>query len=235
MDDVLEKLFVNGVLKLEQQHLKTKGLTHIPHMPHEFQVKWISFILSQVHNGQLWLEQLVLITKKMIHQITSLLMLAKAKMTKTLGQDELEKKILAEWDGKGMKISNVTNIELKFKIHIIAHKIYFLSRLNSVSCEAVDLAYKVVKTNLSFDLAELLLKHFNKNMESIKTSKNNPCNLGSLLTCLFFFFQKLFASKGIVVWRKDVPVIYQINEYIAKMGKIIIVSSITILMLLRRK
>ena len=128
-----------------------------------------------------------MITKKMIHRITSLPMLAKAKTTKTLGQVELEKKTLAGWDGRGMKISSVTDVELKFGIHVIAHKIYSSSWLNSVSCEAVDLAYKVVKNNLSYDLADLLLKQFNKNMESIRTSKKNLCKFGSLLTCLFFY------------------------------------------------
>ena len=57
-----------------------------------------------------------------------------------------------------MKISSVLDMELKFGIHIIVHKIYNSSRLNNVSCEVVDLAYKVVKNNLSFDLADLLLK-----------------------------------------------------------------------------
>lgn len=85
-------------------------------------------------------------------------MLTKAKMIKTLGQAELEKKILVEWDDRGMKISSVTNAKLKFGIHVIAHKIYSSSRLNSVSCEVVDLAYKVVKNKLSYDLANLLLK-----------------------------------------------------------------------------
>ena len=36
MDETLEKLCMNGVLKLEHQHLEAKGLTHIPHMPQEF-------------------------------------------------------------------------------------------------------------------------------------------------------------------------------------------------------
>jgi hypothetical protein len=63
----LGQLCLNGVLKPEHQHLETKGLTHIPQMPHEFQVKWIRFILNKVHNWQLWSEQLVVITKKMIH------------------------------------------------------------------------------------------------------------------------------------------------------------------------
>ena len=85
-------------------------------------------------------------------------MLAKSKTTKTLGQVELEKKTLVEWDDRGMKISSVIDAELKFGIHVIAHKIYSSSPLNSVSCEAVDLACKVVKNNLSYDLVDLLLK-----------------------------------------------------------------------------
>ena len=56
-------------------------------------------------------------------------------------------------------------------------------------------------------------------MDSIRTSKNNPYKFGSLLTCLFFYVQKFFPSKGIVVWRKDIPILYQINEFIAKMGE----------------
>ena len=56
-------------------------------------------------------------------------------------------------------------------------------------------------------------------MESIRKSKNNPCKLGSLLTCLFFYVKKFFPSKAYFVWRKDVPILYQINEYIAKMGE----------------
>ena len=55
-------------------------------------------------------------------------------------------------------------------------------------------------------------------MESIQTSKNNLCKFGSLLTCLFFYVQKFFPSKGMVEWRKDVPVLNQINEYIVEMG-----------------
>ena len=104
-------------------------------------------------------------------------------------------------------------MELKFGIHIIVHKIYSSSRLNNVSCEAVDLAYKVVKNNMSFNLAELMLNQFNKNMESIRTSKNNPCKFDSLLFCLFF------PSKGSIIWIKYVPILYHYNEYIVEMGE----------------
>ena len=86
-----------------------------------------------------------------------------------------------------MKISYVTDLELKFGIHIIAHKIYNSSHKNNVSCDVVDLAYKVVNNNLSFGLVELLVIHLNKNMESIQSSKKNPCKFGSLLTYLLFY------------------------------------------------
>ena len=43
----------------------------------------------------------------MIHCIIGLPMLSKDKANKTLGQVELEKKTLAEWDGRGIKISSV--------------------------------------------------------------------------------------------------------------------------------
>ena len=82
MDNSLAQMCVNGVLKPEHKHLETKGLTHIFHLPCNFQVKWIRYTLSQFHNGQLWLEQPILITKKMIHKVTGLPMLSKAKTTK---------------------------------------------------------------------------------------------------------------------------------------------------------
>ena len=56
MDDSLGQLCIDGTLKPKHQHLEAKGLTHIPHMTQEFQIKWIRFILSQVQNSQLWLE-----------------------------------------------------------------------------------------------------------------------------------------------------------------------------------
>lgn len=55
-------------------------------------------------------------------------------------------------------------------------------------------------------------------MESIQDSKNNSCNFFLLLVFLFFNVQKFFPSNGNFVWRKDTPVLYQINEFINEMG-----------------
>ena len=54
-----------------------------------------------------------------------------------------------------MKLTRVTNMELKFCILVIVHKIYNSSHLNNISCEVVDLSLKVVNNNISFDLDEL--------------------------------------------------------------------------------
>ena len=89
MDNALANMCVDGVLKPEHKHLENKGLTHSPLLLRNFQVKWIRYILSQFSNGQLWLEQPIFITKKIIHKVTGLLMLSKAKTTKTLGWEEL--------------------------------------------------------------------------------------------------------------------------------------------------
>ena len=45
MDNSLAEMCVDEVLKLEFKHLETKGLTNIPHLPQNFQVKWIRYIL----------------------------------------------------------------------------------------------------------------------------------------------------------------------------------------------
>ena len=54
MENALAEMSVYGTLKPEFKHLETKGLTHIPNLPRNFQVKWIRYILSRFHNGQLW-------------------------------------------------------------------------------------------------------------------------------------------------------------------------------------
>ena len=94
-------------------------------------------------------------------------MLDKPKTTKTLGQVELAKKKNSKWDGRWMNHNGVTNIKIKFGIHVIAHKIYSSIQLDNIPCEALDLAFKMVKINISIDPAELQMSQMRKNMESI--------------------------------------------------------------------
>ena len=66
-----------------------------------------------------------------------------------------------------MEFIGVIDMEIKFAIHVIAHKMYNNNWQKNVACEAMDLAYKVVKKDLSFDLFRLQLVQISKNMESI--------------------------------------------------------------------
>ena len=124
MDETLNAMSVDEALKPEHKHLDDKGLIHLSYMPRRLSIKWIRFICSQVHERMIYFDQPIQITKKIICQITGLPMLTKVKSTKTLGRVELEKRTLAKWDARGMKIKSVIDPELKYGIHIIAHKIY---------------------------------------------------------------------------------------------------------------
>lgn len=145
-------------------------------------------------------------------------MLENDKVTKNLPWAQLTNKTLSKWDGRGMKLNGVVDIEIKIWIHVVAHKIYSSIHPNNVPCEVVDLAYKVVKNKISFDLAKLQLIQIIKNFEGIWASKPNPLKYGSILVCLFFYIQNLFPSKGTMVCKKDRLVVYQINEYIEELG-----------------
>ena len=57
---------------------------------------------------------------------------------------------------RGMTIDTIIDPLLDFVVRVISHKFYQSSRLNSVLCIAMDVAYKIVKKDHTYDLAELL-------------------------------------------------------------------------------
>ena len=71
-----------------------------------------------------WFDHPIQIRNKMIRRIIGLPMLKNANTSKNIGQVELTKRTLIELDGRGMKLNGVTNMEIKFDIHVISHKIY---------------------------------------------------------------------------------------------------------------
>ena len=57
-----------------------------------------------------------------------------------------------------MTIDTIIEPLLYFNVKVISHKFYQSSRLNSMPCIAVDVAYKLVKKDHTYDLAELMLQ-----------------------------------------------------------------------------
>ena len=71
-----------------------------------------------------------------------------------------------------MIIDTITNPLISFVVRIIAHKFYQLRRLNSVPCIALDVGYKIVKKDNTYDLTELQLQHLTKNLGAIRKTKS---------------------------------------------------------------
>ena len=107
----------------------------------------------------------------------------------------------------GMKIDTIKDPLLDFYVRIISHKFYQSSRLNSVLCIAVDVAYKLVKKDHTYDLAELMLQQINENLGAIRKSKGAQCKLGLVLVCMFFYVMKEFPSFGKVNWDQNKTIV----------------------------
>lgn len=117
-----------------------------------------------------------------------------------------------------MKIDTITNPLLDFYIRFISHKFYQSSRLNIVSCIAVDVGYKILKKDHTYDHAELQMQQIMENLGAIRKSKSYQCKFGSILVCIFFYVQNEFSYLGKLGWKTNRSVAVQINEYIKQMG-----------------
>ena len=70
-------------------------------------------------------------------------------------KNEIENLTKAKWNGHGMSIQGIEDILIEFYVCVIKHKVYQASKLNNVPCVGVDLGYKIVKKDHSYDLAKL--------------------------------------------------------------------------------
>ena len=65
------KLYDNSVLKEEFKIIERKGLTRALDFLNVFKTEWIRIVLSQIHDGSLWLDNgPIKITKRIIHRAT---------------------------------------------------------------------------------------------------------------------------------------------------------------------
>ena len=94
----------------------------------------------------------------MVHRVTGFPTLDQPKTLRSDKRETIEKNIGAKWNNRGMTIDTITNPLLDFSMRVISHKFYQSSRLNSVPCIAVDVAYKLIKKDHTYDLAELMMQ-----------------------------------------------------------------------------
>ena len=124
-----------------------------------------------------------------------------------------------------MTIDIVTKPLLHFVVRIISHKFYQSSRLNSVPCIAIDVAYKLVKKDHTYELEKLMLQQIKENLGAIRRSKGAQCKFGSVLVYIFFYVMEEFPSIGKVNYNSNKSAVTQINEFINQMGSLYSISS----------
>ena len=95
-----------------------------------------------------------------------------------------------------MTIDTITNPLVEFTVRVIAHKFYQSSQINSIRCVAVDMGYKMVKRDHTYDLVKLLLQQINENLGAIRKTNGAQCKYGAILVCIFFYVQREFPSFG---------------------------------------
>ena len=85
-------------------------------------------------------------------------------------------------------------------------------------CVVVDIGYKMVKCDHTYDLAELQLQKIIENLGTIRRTKGAQCKFGAILVCMFFYVQNEFPSFGIVEWKTNSTIAVQINDFIEQLG-----------------
>ena len=112
--------------------------------------------MSRIHDGCIWLEGgPIKITKRVIHRVTRFPTLDWLMALPSDAKETIEKNTGAKWNKRGMKIDTITDPLVKFSMRVISHKFYQSSRLNNIPCIAVDVGYKIVKRDHTYDLTKL--------------------------------------------------------------------------------
>ena len=145
-------------MKDEYKIVENKGLMRALEFPIVFKTEWIRLVLRRIHDGSLWLEDgPIKITKRIGHRVTRYPTLDQHKTLRSDSKEVIEKNTGAKWNKRGMKIDTIQDPLIDFFVRVIAHKFYQSNRLNNVPCISLDVGYKLVKKDHTYDLAELQL------------------------------------------------------------------------------
>ena len=130
-------------------------------------------MLSRIHNGCIWLEDgPTKLSKIVIHRVTRYPTLEWPKPLRIDSKESIEKNTREKWNKRGMTIDTIKDPLVEFVVKAISHKFYLSSKLNSVPCIVVDVGYKIVKKDHTYDLAKLQLQQIVENLGTIRRSKS---------------------------------------------------------------
>ena len=199
-----DRLCENGVLKEEFNIVERKGLTRALDFPTAFKIEWIKIMLSIIHDRCIWLEEgPIKISKRVVHRVTRLPILDRLRSLCSDAKETIEKNIGAKWNKRGIKIDTIIDPLVNFVVRVISHNFYQSSKLNNVPCIFVDVGYKIVKRDHTYDLVELQLQQIMESLGAIRRTKGAQCKFGSILVCIFFYVQNEFSSFEKIGWKTN--------------------------------
>lgn len=130
-------------------------------------------LCCRIHDSSLWLDNgPIKINKRIIHRVTGYPTLNQPKTLRSDSKEVIEKNIGVVWNKRGMTIDTIIDPLIDFAIRVIAHKFYQSSRLNSVPYIVVDVGYKIVKKDHTYDLVELQLQQLVEKLGAIRKKKS---------------------------------------------------------------
>ena len=87
-----------------------------------FKTEWIRLVLSRIHDGSLWLEDVpIKISKRIIHRVTGYPTLDRHKTLRSDSKEVIEKNIGARWNKRGMTIDTIQDLLVEFVVRVIFH------------------------------------------------------------------------------------------------------------------
>lgn len=144
-----------------------------------------------------------------IGEVPTLQKVTKTKMTKLTSSMS---------DQRVMTVNTIFDDLVKYACMVIGYQIFYASRMNFVPVVVVNVAYKMIKEDTTFDLCTCLQKQLLLNLKSIKQDNSLRFKFGQLLVGLFFYFQGYFPGVGDVQWFVDLLVSRQIKESLQVVG-----------------
>lgn len=127
------------------------------------------------------------ITKKIVHRVIGYPTLDQPNIMGSEAKEIIERNTGAVWNKRGMTINTIKNPLIAFTVRVIVHKFDQSNRLNNEPCIIVDMGYKIVKKDHTYDLAKLQLQQLIENLGAIRKRKIAQCKSGSILVCIFFY------------------------------------------------
>lgn len=144
--------------------------------------------IREAYDGCLWLEDgPVMISNRIVHKVIGYPTLDHPKTLRSESKEVIEKNTRAKWNKRGMTTYTIKDPLIDFVVRVISHKFYQSCRLNSVPCILVDVGYKLVEKDHTYDLVELQLKKINENLGAIRRTKGAQYKFGAILICIFFY------------------------------------------------